>query len=150
MTRTHADEEELMRRKRRGDEANGLNPLHEYLAQYRATGTFWGDAPLGDTSLTAGASSLASWHFEQLSVDPENGHAADRREGRTLGRVRSQWVEKGAVQSSGVDGWSQKAESGAMADGWSQRQWAVKKAEPEGEWVGCQSQARRSRTSRQE
>ena len=43
--------------------------ISPYLARLpdRANSTFWGDAPLGDTSLTAGASSLASWHFVQLA-----------------------------------------------------------------------------------
>ena len=49
--------------------------VSQYLARLpdRTTNTFWGDAPLGDTSLTAGASSPASWHIDQLCVDPENG-----------------------------------------------------------------------------
>ena len=43
--------------------------VSQYLAQlpYRTTNTFWGDAPLGDTSLTAGAPFLASWNFVQLA-----------------------------------------------------------------------------------
>ena len=51
--------------------------VSQYLAQlpYRTTNTFWGDAPLGDTSLTAGASYPTSWHFVLLSGDPENGRA---------------------------------------------------------------------------
>ena len=43
--------------------------VSEYLARLpdHATNTFWGDAPLGDTSLTADVPSLASWHFVQLA-----------------------------------------------------------------------------------
>ena len=43
--------------------------VSEYLARLpdRTTNRFWGDAPLGDTSLTAGAQFLASWHFVQLT-----------------------------------------------------------------------------------
>jgi len=71
----------------------------------RATNTFCGDAPLGDTSLTAVASSPALWHFEQPSVDPENGaRPTDMKEGL--------WAE------SEGSGW-RKAESravGGLAD----------------------------------
>ena len=44
--------------------------VSQYFARLpdRATNTFWGDAPLGDTSLTAGASFLALWHFVQLAM----------------------------------------------------------------------------------
>ena len=43
--------------------------VSQYLARFpdHAINTFLGDAPLGDTSLTAGVSSLASWHFVQLA-----------------------------------------------------------------------------------
>jgi len=43
--------------------------VSEYLARLpdRATNTFWEDAPLGDTFLTAGTPFLASWHFVQLA-----------------------------------------------------------------------------------
>ena len=79
----------------------------EYLARLpdRATNMFWGDAPLGDTSLTAGASSLASWHFVQLaSVQRMRRNCWACREGLgwsqksmggERGGVRSKWAEKG-------------------------------------------------------
>ena len=43
--------------------------VSEYLTRLsdHATNTFWGDAPLGDTSPTAGAPFLASWNFVQLA-----------------------------------------------------------------------------------
>ena len=43
--------------------------VSEYLARLsdRTTNTFWGDAPLGDTSLTAGVPFLASRHFVQFA-----------------------------------------------------------------------------------
>ena len=96
-THTKPDEEELMKRKRRGDEDNGLSipcaidrPCHQYVL---------GVAPLGNTSLTAGASSPASWNLMQISVDPENG-------GRQSGVKEGLWVEPAA------SGW-RKAESAA-------------------------------------
>jgi len=78
--------------------------VSQYLARLpdHATNTFWGDAPLGDTSLTASASSLALWNFEQLSADPENG--------RGLTGVRERlWAE------SETNGW-RKAESGEVGE----------------------------------
>ena len=70
-----------------------------------ATNTFWGDALLGDTSLTAGAASPASWHFVQLSVDPENG-------ARPSGVKEGLWLEPAASGRSGrqdqVGGWNQR------------------------------------------
>ena len=88
--------------------------VSQYLARLpdRAINTVWGDAPLGDTSLTAGASFSASWYFEPRSVDPGRWRA-DRPERRSLGRVRRRSPEQ-------------------WADGRSQRQWVVKKAESAG------------------
>ena len=66
---------------------------------------FWGDALLGDTSLTASTSSPASRHFMLLSVDPENGV-------QLSGVKEELWVE------SEASGW-RKAESkreGVVAD----------------------------------
>ena len=76
--------------------------VSQYLARLtdHATSMFWGDGPLGDTSLTAGASSPASWHFEQLSIDPENG-------------ARPSGVKEGLSAESEASGW-RKAEFGAV------------------------------------
>ena len=73
--------------------------VSQYLARLlnHTTSTFWGDAPLGDTSLTAGTSSPASWHFEQLSVVLENG-------------ARPTGVKEGLWAESEASGW-RKAES---------------------------------------
>ena len=70
-----------------------------------ATNTFWVDAPLGDTSLTASALSLASCHFVQLASVQRmrrDRRACWERLGwsqKTLGGersgVQSKWVEKG-------------------------------------------------------
>ena len=52
--------------------------VSEYLARLpdRATNMFWGDAPLGDTSLTAGTPFLGSWHFVQLASVQRILHSA--------------------------------------------------------------------------
>ena len=74
--------------------------VSQYLARLTdcATNTFWGDAPLGDTSLTAGAASPASWHFKQRSVDPENGACPTGvKEGLWAeSEARGGWVESAA------------------------------------------------------
>ena len=74
MAHTKPDEEELMKRKR-GEEMRLT--VSQYLSRLpnRTTNTFWRDALLGDTSLTAGASSPTSWPFDQLCFDPEKWHA---------------------------------------------------------------------------
>ena len=89
--------------------------VSKYLARLtdRATSMFWGDAPLGDTSLAVGALSPASWHFEQQSIDPANGERPSGvKEGLSAesegGGRRSpeQWVEKGREDQLGE--WSQR------------------------------------------
>ena len=81
-------------------------------------------------------SSSASWHFQQLSVDPQKWGVTDRREGRTLGGVRSQWVEEGGVWSSGwMGGVSGKA---------------VKNAESAGELVTKAGRGQQARNADQE
>jgi len=77
--------------------------VSQYLARLtdHATNTFWGNAPVGDTSLTAGASSPALRHFVQLSVDPENGE-------RPSGVKEGLWAKSGAVggeRGTGSGGW---------------------------------------------
>ena len=92
--------------------------VSQYLARLpdRATNMFWGDAPLGDTSLTAGASSPALRHFVQRSVDPENG-------------APPTGVKEGLLAETEASGW-RKAESkrvggerqtGGWVDGWNLR-----------------------------
>ena len=71
--------------------------VSQYLARLPdlTTNMFWGDAPLGDISLTAGALSLASWHFMQLASVQKMRHNRGR-EGRDLGGeggVESEWAE---------------------------------------------------------
>ena len=121
--------------------------VSQYLAGLtdRATSTFWGDAPLGKTSLTAGALSPASWHFVQLIVDPEHGarlsgvkegiwaeseasgwrKAKSKTSGRSgrqdqvggcMGRVSDKSCEEGRSQQRAGEGrWSQQA-NGRIVD----------------------------------
>ena len=90
--------------------------VSQYFARLpdRVTNTFWRDAPLGDTSMTASTPLLASWHFVQLA---------------SVGMKGGTWVEPKA------NGWRERRSQQAN---WSRR------AEPTGEWVGCRSQARQN------
>jgi len=91
----------------------------------RATNTFWGDAPLGDTSLAAGASSPASRHIVQLNVDPENrAQPTGMKEGLWAESEASGWrkADSGAVGGEGGVRSSGQISRQDQVGGWSQRQ----------------------------
>ena len=80
--------------------------VSQYLARLTecATSTPWGGC-------SAGRYLPYSWRVVSRFVElraakfrSREWGATDRREGRTLGRVRSQWVEEGRVRSSGQIG----------------------------------------------